>query len=269
MIAFMYGVVSEVTRLGPTYVRIALEGDGLAGFEPNDSTDAYVSVAIPPRDAPYEPPFDLDELKELPREQRPFRRRYTIRRWIPETPTMWLEFSVHDVTGAGGRWASEAKPGDALVFTGPAGSYRPDPEADWHLMVGDESALPAIGASLEAVPDGVPAVVRVVVDGPADEIELTTPGDLDLRWLHRESGDDGVNALADAVRDLEAPSGRAHPFIHGEAEEIRAVRLHLLTDRLDSLMGFSCSPYWKRGMTDEEWRQIKAAWVAEMKADLG
>ncbi|MFN8151124.1 MAG: siderophore-interacting protein [Solirubrobacterales bacterium] len=265
----MYGLVSEVTRLGPTYVRIALEGDGLEGFEPNGATDAYVNVAIPPLDAPYEPPFDLDELKELPREQRPFRRRYTVRRWIPETRTLWLEFSVHDVTGSGGRWASEAKPGDALVFTGPAGSYRPDPEADWHLMIGDESALPAIGASLEAVPAGVPVAVRVVVDGPADEIELSSTGDLDLRWLHREDGADGVDALADAVRDIDAPSGRAQPFVHGEAEETRAVRRHLLADRAMAPEDLSCSPYWKRGMTDEEWRQIKGAWVAEMNAEQG
>ncbi|MCB0865858.1 MAG: siderophore-interacting protein [Solirubrobacterales bacterium] len=265
----MNGLVSEVTRLGPTYVRIALEGDGLEGFEPNDATDAYVNVAIPPPAAPYEPPFDLDGLKDLPREQRPFRRRYTIRRWIPDTRTLWLEFSIHDVTGASGRWASEAKPGDALVFTGPAGSYRPDPGADWHLMAGDESALPAIGASLEAVPEGTPVIVRVVVDGPADEIELDSPGDLHLRWLHRESGHGEVEALADSVRDLTTPPGRAHAFVHGEAEEIRAVRRHLLADRAESLADLSCSPYWKRGMTDEEWRQVKAAWVAEMNADLG
>lgn len=207
----MNGLVSEVTRLGPTYVRIALEGDGLEGFEPNDATDAYVNVAIPPPAAPYEPPFDLDGLKDLPREQRPFRRRYTIRRWIPDTRTLWLEFSIHDVTGASGRWASEAKPGDALVFTGPAGSYRPDPGADWHLMAGDESALPAIGASLEAVPEGTPVIVRVVVDGPADEIELDSPGDLHLRWLHRESGHGEVEALADSVRDLTTPPAEPTP----------------------------------------------------------
>ena len=52
------------------------------------------------------------------------------------------------------------------MFTGPAGAYSPDPDADWHLMVGDESALPAIAASLEAVPAGAPVVVRLVCDGP-------------------------------------------------------------------------------------------------------
>ena len=53
-----------------------------------------------------------------------------------------------------GPWAAAVRPGDVLVFEGPSGGYLPDPEADWHLMIGDESALPAIAASLEAVPAG-------------------------------------------------------------------------------------------------------------------
>ena len=70
----------------------------------------------------------------------------------------------------------------------PGGAYAPDPTADWHLLVGDESALPAIGAALERVPAGVPVHALVEVDGPADEQELTTPGRLDLRWCHRDAG---------------------------------------------------------------------------------
>ena len=111
------------------------------------------------------------------------------------------------------------------MFTGPAGAYNPDPGADWHLMVGDESALPAIAASLEAVPPGVPVVVRLICDGPEYEIALATPGDLDLAWVHRP------DPLADAVAALELPAGRAHAFVHGEAGETRAVRRHLLADR--------------------------------------
>lgn len=262
----MYGRVSRIEQLGPAYVAIALEGEGLDGFEPVDGVDSYINAAFPPEGAPYEAPFDLDDLKELPNEQRPFRRRYTVRRWIPETRTLWLEFSVHDVTGAGGRWASQAEVGDALVFTGPAGGYTPDPKADWHLLVGDESALPAIGASLEAIPAGAPVVVRLAVDGPEDEIDLVTPGALDLRWVHRCESDD-PEVLADAIAAADLPSGRCHAFVHGEAEETRAVRRLLLERSLVAADDLSCSPYWRRGMTDEDWRRVKAAWVAEMNAE--
>ena len=72
-----------------------------------------------------------------------------------------------------------------LVLEGPAGGYRPDPDADWLLMVGDESALPAIAASLETVPAGMLAVVRILCDGPEHEVELGSPGNLDLSWVHR------------------------------------------------------------------------------------
>src|SRR5690349_9728784 len=113
----MHGIVLQVDRLGPSYLRVSLGGEGLEDFEPNDAADSYINAAFPPEGAPYEAPFELDALKALPNEQRPFRRRYTVRRWDPVARELWLEFSVHDVTGAGGRWASQAKPGDALVFT--------------------------------------------------------------------------------------------------------------------------------------------------------
>ena len=129
-------------------------------------------------------------------------------------------------------------------------------------MVGDESALPAIAASLEAVPPGVPVVARLVCDGPEYEIALATPGDLDLAWVHRP------DPLADAVAALEFPAGRAHAFVHGEAGETRAVRRHLLADRGFDLEQLSCSPYWHRGLTDEAWRAIKAAWNAEVARDV-
>lgn len=263
----MHGIVKAVERLGPAYLRIALGGGGLDDFRPHACADSYINAAIPPPGAPYTAPFSIEELRSLPREQRPFRRRYTVRRWDDASRTLWLEFTVHETTGPGAGWATSAQPGDALVFTGPAGSYRPDPEADWHLLAGDESALPAIGAALEAIPAGAPVAVRILVDGPADELDLGTPGRLDLGWLHRRDGSPGPEALADAVREIEAPGGRVHAFVHGEAEETRAVRRHLLAERGAAIEDLSCSPYWKRGMSDEQWREIKSSWVAEVARD--
>jgi NADPH-dependent ferric siderophore reductase len=264
----MHGRVVSIEWPAPSLVRVGLNGDGLAGYAPVPYTDSYVNVAIPPPGAGYAAPFALEELRSLPREQRPYRRRITVRRWEPAEPRLTLEFVAHGDAGAAGPWAAGAREGDALVFTGPAGAYRPDPAADWHLMVGDESALPAIAASLEAVPPGAPVVVRLVCDGPAHELELTTPGRLDLAWLHR-SGDPGdAGLLADAVAGLRFPPGRAHAFVHGEAGETRAVRRHLLADRGLQAEQLSCSPYWRRGMTDEAWREIKAAWNAEVARDV-
>jgi len=191
-----------------------------------------------------------------------------VRRWDPAAGELTLDFVVHGDSGVAGPWAAAARPGDPLVFTGPSGGYRPDPAADWHLLVGDESALPAIAASLEALPDGAVAVVRVVCDGPAYEIPLTGPGAVDLAWLHRSGDDSDADLLLDAIRDLTFPAGRVHAFVHGEADEIRALRRHLLSDRGLSRPDMSCSPYWRRTMSDEAWRQVKREYVAAMEADV-
>jgi NADPH-dependent ferric siderophore reductase len=261
----MHGRVDSIERPTPGLVRVALNGDGLAGYAPAPYTDSYVNVAIPPPGAGYAPPFALDELRSLPREQRPYRRRITVRRWERAASRLTLEFVTHGDSGAAGAWAARARQGDALVFTGPAGAYRPDADADWHLMVGDESALPAIAASLEAVAPGVPVVVRLVCDGPEHELELATPGRLDIAWLRR-NGD--ADVLAEAVAALTFPPGRPQAFVHGEAGETRAVRRHLLADRGLQAEQLSCSPYWRRGLTDEAWREIKAAWNADVARDV-
>jgi NADPH-dependent ferric siderophore reductase len=100
-------------------------------------------------------------------------------------------------------------------------------------------------------------------------VPLDSPGDLDLQWLHR-TGDADADAalLADAVASLDFPAGRVHAFVHGEAGEIRAIRRHLLTERGLTRADMSCSPYWRRTMTDEAWRQVKRDFVAAMEADV-
>jgi NADPH-dependent ferric siderophore reductase len=272
----MYGEVRSTRWLTPALVRVVLGGPGLDGYRSPDATDTYVNVAIPPPGAPYGPVFDPAEVRaDHDKQHWPARRRYTVRRWDAPAGELTLDFVVHGdaehgaaAGGPGSAWAAAARPGDVLVFEGPGSGYRPDPAADWHLLVGDESALPAIAASLEAVPSKALAVVRLVCDGPDHQIVLTCPGVLDLTWLHRTGEPADADLLPAAVRDLAFPRGRVHAFVHGEADEIRAIRRHLLGDRGLSRSDMSCSPYWRRDMTDEAWRQVKGEYVAAMEADV-
>lgn len=265
-----HGQVESTQWLTPTLVRVVLGGPGLRGFEVPDATDSYVNVAIPTAGAPYAGVFSPAEIKDAhPQEHWPARRRYTVRGWDAAAGLLTLDFVVHGDEGVGGPWAAQAAPGDVLVFEGPGSGYRPDPDADWHLLVGDESALPAIAAALEALPARSRAVVRLVCDGAAYEVPLTCAADLDLVWLHRTGADDDVDLLPDAVADLEWPAGRVHAFIHGEADEIRVIRRHLLADRRLDRTSMSCSPYWRRTMTDEAWRAVKRDYVAAMESDVG
>jgi NADPH-dependent ferric siderophore reductase len=264
----VHGAVATTERLTPGLVRVVLEGGDLGGLVMPEATDAYVNAAFPPAGASYAGVFDPDAVRDSrPREEWPARRRYTVRAWDPARHQLTLDFVVHGDSGVAGPWAANARPGDVLVFTGPSGGYRPDPAADWHLMVGDESALPAIAASLEVLPAGARAVVRLVGDGPDHELELRTAAGLDLRWLHRRGNAGDVDLLVEAVRDLDFGAGRPFGFVHGEADEIRAVRRHLLHERGLTRRDLSCSPYWRRTMTDEAWRRIKREYVAAMDAD--
>ena len=61
-------------------------------------------------------------------------------------------------------------PGQPAYLMGPSGAFTPDPEADWYLFAGDEAALPAIGAALEALPDDAIGRVFIEVAGPDDQI---------------------------------------------------------------------------------------------------
>ena len=231
--------VLSTSRLTDHLIRIEFGGPGLEGFDAGEFTDHYVKLKLPPPGAGQDAPLKT--------------RTYTVRDWDPASGRLTIDFVHHGDTGVAGPWAAAAQPGDVLQLVGPGGAYTPDPTADWHLMVGDTAVIPAVAASLQRVPEGVPVHVLLEVDGPGDEIQLTTPGDLRLTWLHG-------GGLAEAVAALEFPPGRVHAFVHGEASTVREVRRHLLTERGVAPEDLSASGYWKRSRTEEGWREDKAEW---------
>ena len=263
-----YGSVERTERLAPNLVRVVMGGDGLERFTSTEFTDQYVNALFIPDGAPYSVPFDVEAARALGFAQSPKGRRLTVRSWDAAARRLTLDVVTHGEAGYAGAWAGRARPGDLLQMLGPSGDYRPDPDADWHLWAGDESALAAIAASLEVVPAGKPGVVLIVVDGPDHEIPLASPGDVEVRWLHRASADTPASLLPDAIAGLDWPAGRADVFVHGEAGEVRSVRRHLLAERGVDPSRASISPYWRRHHTDEKWREIKKEWLAEQTQDV-
>ena len=265
----MHGQVLRTEQLTPSMVRVVLGGGDLDRFRMVEVTDAYVNLAFAPEAASYGAPFEPSRVRdERPREEWPARRRLTVRRWDAVARELTIDFVVHGPDGVAGSWAGSAAPGDVLVLEGPAGGYRPDPSADWHLLVGDESALPAIAASLEVLPADTLAVVRLVCDGPDHELHLESPAAVDIAWRHRSGSASDEDLLRSALTELRFPTGQVHAFVHGEAKEVRSVRRHLLLDRGLSRSSMSCSPYWRHTMADEAWRQVKSDFVAAMDAEV-
>lgn len=263
----MYGEVISAELLTPQLVRVVLGGEGLDGFEPSAPSDSYVNCFFLPDGASYGVPFDGDAVRKLPREQRPFPRRMTVRAWDAERRELTIDIAAHGDVGYAGRWALQARPGDRLQFRGPGGGYSPHPDADSYLFVGDESALPAIAASAEVVPAGKPVTIVAEVEDGAGEFKLSSPGQLEVQWVHRAGRDDLETLLADAVAALPRPAGVVSAFVHGEAAATRQVRRVLLSQGIVDLDRLSCSAYWARGYDDEQWRAVKGDWVREMNAE--
>jgi NADPH-dependent ferric siderophore reductase len=257
--------VEEAGWLTPGMVRLVLGGDGFEGFEAAEFTDQYVKLQLPPPGADYAPPFDPVELRESrPREQWPRTRTFTVRAWDPAGRRLTLDFVVHGEEGIAGPWAARAKPGDLVQLLGPGGAYAPDPGIATHVLVGDESALPAVAAALERIPAGRTVLVLAQLRAPGHALELHTAAELELDWLlgHDE------RAVLDAVRALSFPPDATQAFVHGEASMVRAVRRHLLVERGLPLERLSASGYWKRGRTDEGWREEKPEWKRLAEEDL-
>jgi NADPH-dependent ferric siderophore reductase len=257
-------------NLTPHIVRVVLGGSGFDTFTPNDYTDAYVKIVFVRDDvdvATLPQPLTLDSFNELPVEHRPTVRTYTVRNVDGERRELTIDFVVHGDHGVAGPWAAAAKPGQRAFLMGPSGAYAPDPAADWHLIAGDEAALPAIGAALEAMADNAVGKVFIEVAGPEDEIPLTAPEGVGVNWIYRGGRADLVpedragdnSPLIAAVKETNWLPGQVQVFIHGEAQAVmHNLRSYIRKERgVEAKWANSISGYWRRGRTEETFRQWK------------
>ncbi|HEY2701868.1 MAG TPA: siderophore-interacting protein [Pseudonocardiaceae bacterium] len=244
--------VQRTERLSPHLIRVVLGGAGFDTFVPNEFTDRYVKLQFGQPGVSYPEPFDLEAIRrDLPAEQWPTTRTYTVRRVDSAAREITVDFVYHGDEGYAGPWAASAKPGDVLRLSGPGGGYAPRPDADWHLLAGDESALPAIGAAIEAIPAGVPARAFVLVGSEADEQKFDTAADVEITWLH-EGAD-----LAATVRAFEFLPGTVQAFVHGEAGFVADLRTYLGKQRGVAKDFLSVSGYWRRGKNEDGWQAEK------------
>ncbi|MEU1279838.1 siderophore-interacting protein [Streptomyces sp. NPDC005805] len=259
--------VVRTERLTPHMVRVVLGLPEDTSFSADEYTDHYVKLLFAPEGVSYPEPFDMDRVRaEFPREQWPANRTYTIRTWDAAHREATIDFVVHGDEGLAGPWAARARVGDPMYLLGPGGGYAPDPAADWHLLAGDESALPAIAAALERMPQGAVVHAFVEVGGAEDEQKIVTPDGVEVVWLHRGDRPAGA-ALVEAVTGLDFPEGEVCAFVHGEAGAVKELRRHLHVEHGIPLARLSISGYWRVGKTDEAWRAIKREWNEQVERE--
>ncbi|BBZ07209.1 siderophore-interacting protein [Mycolicibacterium doricum] len=267
--------VVRTEQLAPHMVRVVLGGNGASSgfdtFKPNEFADAYVKLVIVPDGvdvSALRTPLTLDSFQELPPAKQPVVRTYTVRKVDQERGEVTIDFVVHGDHGVAGPWAASAQPGQPAYLMGPSGAYSPDPAADWHLLAGDESALPAISAALEALPADAVGRVFIEVAGPDDEIPLSAPEGVSISWIYRGGRADlvpeeaaGDHApLISAVKEAAWLPGQVQVFIHGEAQAVmHNLRPYIFKERgVEATWASSISGYWRRGRTEETFRQWKA-----------
>ncbi|GAB3941105.1 siderophore-interacting protein [Kribbella albertanoniae] len=258
-------VVRRTERITPHMIRVVFTADD---FVDNGTSDHYVKLLFGKAGVEYPEPLDMGVIREtLPSEQWPTMRTYTVRTFDEATKELTIDFVHHGDEGIAGPWAAAAQPGDVVWYNGPGGAYLPDEAADWHLLVGDESALPAIGAAIEKLPPGAKATVFVEVE---DETEEQKFSDVDVTWIHRAGSSAARgDGLVAAVEALTFPEGDVQAFVHGEAGFVFRIRKHLFNDRGLKRDRVSVSGYWRVGKNEDGWQAEKAETAAKERAAAG
>jgi len=225
--------VKQVDRLTPHMVRVTLSGSELEGFT-SLGFDDHVKLFFPNgTGANGEPQNDA--------------RDYTPRRYDAKAQTLEIDFAIHDA-GPATQWAVDVKAGQTLNIGGPRGSMVVPTNYDWHLLMGDDTALPAISRRLMELPAGARAVVIAEVDGAADELTFETKANVSVTWVHRNGAESGAtDGLSKALKAATLPKGAYYAWVACESLTAKALRVQLLADHGANKRYMRCAGYWRRG----------------------
>ena len=235
-----------MSAVSPRLISVLVAGDELDGFADAAPT-SHLKVFLPAEGeaAPNLPTEGPDGTRVEPVGPAPVVRTYTPRRYDPARRTLEIQFLLHG-TGPAAAWAQRAKPGDKLAVAGPGGRFSLEPAADHWWLAADESAIPAVGTLLEALPETAAADVHLEVDGPDDELEFTSPAKTAITWHHRRRPDAFGVELADAARAAEIPDG-ARVWVACEAAAMRDIRRYFLSERKLPAASLVTRGYWRAG----------------------
>ena len=170
----------------------------------------------------------------------PVMRDYTPRHFDAAAQELTLEFALHG-DGPAADWAARARPGTRATIAGPRGSFIIPLDYDWHLFVGDETALPAIARRLEELPAGARALVLGQVDDARDQRVFSSTATVSVQWVAR------ADELIDALRALALPAGEGYAWCAGEASAMATVRRILVEEKGHSRHAIRAAAYWKQG----------------------
>lgn len=288
---FYRATVAGVRRLSPSFVRITLTGPELDEFADN-GYDQRFKLLLPAPEGGFAHLAAgggsagwYAEWRQLPAGKRPPMRTYTVRAVRPERCEVDFDMVLHGDTGPASRFAARARPGDEVMVMGPNSRYDgrhgglefrpPAGHVGPTLLVGDETAVPAVLSIIEKLPADAYGEVVIEVPDALDITDVPAPVGLRLTWLVRQDDGsglpDGVRAaldrmgvaapavpdagdLADVASDEplwdvpeDARASGLYAWLAGESTVITGLRRHLVRDRGVDRRGVAFMGYWKAG----------------------
>ncbi|MFF4378414.1 siderophore-interacting protein [Kitasatospora sp. NPDC001547] len=257
--------VVEVRRITPRTARITFAADDLPDTV-GTAPDQQLKLCFP-RPGQREPvlPARQDDpmgwyqaYLAIPEERRPLLRSFTLRGRRPGTRLVEIDFVLHGDTGPAAAWALRAAPGDRLGMVGPSALYAPAvpfaeaaAAADWVLLAGDETALPALATLVGALPEGVRAYAWIEVADRAERQSLESRAELEVEWLYRDGATPGA-VLTEAFRDGVLPAGEPFVWLAGEAGAVRAIRRCLVEEQGVPKGNIDFTGYWRHRLTQDD-----------------
>jgi NADPH-dependent ferric siderophore reductase len=180
----------------------------------------------------------------------PVMRDFTPRRFDTAKGVLTIDFALHD-SGPATQWAAGAEVGDTLEIGGPRGSAVVPDDFDWYLLIGDETALPAIGRRVEELREGVPVITLGLVESADDEQTFAAKAAWTGHWAHRagKTGNDGA-LLLDALKGLTLPQGEGYVWIAAETAAAKTLRGHVLDTLGHPREWLKAAGYWTQGLAD-------------------
>jgi NADPH-dependent ferric siderophore reductase len=231
--------VIAIQQISPHYRRITLGGDELAGF-PADEAGGYIKLTF--RDSRFHSPL---------------LRTYTIRATRIRQQEIDVDFVLHQDGGPASRWAEQTTVGATIEIGGPGPKKLFDVNADWFLLAGDMTALPAICVNLEQLPDNARGHAVIEVSSEEDIQAITKPDGIKLEWIVNPQPGQDPNLLVSAVKAVAWREGKPGLWAACEFKAMKQLRKYFMQERNIQRKQFYISSYWKHGVSEDEHKLIK------------
>lgn len=240
--------VRGVQPISRSMVRVILGGPEIEGFV-SLGFDDHVKMffPMPGETEPMLPCVGPDGLEMPKGPHKPIARDFTPRHYDPVTGELTIDFALgHD--GPASNWARSAAAGDSAWIAGPRGSFVFPLEFDWHLLIADETGLPALARRLEELPANKRAIALIEVDDEKDELLLESAAEATVIWAHRKGEPAGESrTLYQSLQALALPQGDFFAWIACESRVAKELRGFLIQECGANPKWTRASGYWRRG----------------------